>query len=185
MTISASFPYGLKNWNSSSCDSSTASEGLAPGSPETNSTRSRGAGRRIMSSTHGRPLTTFARTWFHGFHHGLTGLSLMYSWSTFSISAVVDEPSWENLTNAPPSRMRGRTSVAVIGRFRFALAFSMIFLGSVPEMAGPTSLSSSRGAGIPRTLRMEIGKTLLKNRIPSLGPALMCPVLSSPAWSEA
>jgi hypothetical protein len=33
--------------------------------------------------------------------------------------------------------------------------------------------------------RTWMGKTLLKNKMPSFGPALMWPVLSSPAWREA
>jgi hypothetical protein len=52
-------------------------------------------------------------------------------------------------------------------------------------MAGLTSLSSIFGMGSPNTLRIWIGKTLLKKRMPSLGPALMWPVLSSPAWRDA
>src|SRR5690348_2157241 len=60
----------------------------------------------------------------------------------------------------------------------------MTSFGPVPVMNGATKRSSRRGAGNPSTLRMEMGYTLLKNKIPSLTPALIWPVLPSPACIE-
>jgi hypothetical protein len=75
--------------------------------------------------------------------------------------------------------------VAVICNPFFTLTLSMTSFGPVPVINGAMTRSSRRGAGNPSTLRMEMGYTLLKNKMPSLTPALIWPVFPSPACSEA